>query len=108
MADKVKFGIATFDITGLNVGDYKFNVTYSGDDKYAALNRTVNIAVMYVFEVFAPDVVKYYNGPERFKVYVLLNDKGLAGKAVKITVNGITYERTTDANGTASIASVIV
>ncbi|WP_407421902.1 Ig-like domain repeat protein, partial [Methanobrevibacter sp.] len=97
-------GKATATISDLPSGNHTAAVTYSGDDKYAAVNRTVNIEVMYVFEVSAPDVVKYYNGPERFKVYVFLNDKGLAGETVKITVNGITYERTTDANGTASIA----
>lgn len=55
--------------------------------------------------VEAPDVTKYYHGPERFVVNVT-DSKGraLANKSVTITINGVTYNRTTNGNGTCSIA----
>ena len=60
-------------------------------------------------EIYAPDVTKYYNGSERFVVTV--NDyKGnpLANKSVRIDINNVNYTRTTDANGSASIALKLV
>ena len=53
----------------------------------------------------APDVEKYYKGSERFIVTVT-NCQGnpLANKTVNITINGVTYTRTSDENGTASMA----
>ena len=53
----------------------------------------------------APDVTKYFKGSERFVVTVT-DYKGylLANKSVGIVINGVKYERTTNANGTCSIA----
>ncbi|WP_188118097.1 DUF3344 domain-containing protein [Methanobrevibacter millerae] len=52
----------------------------------------------------APDVEKYYKGPERLVVYVTDNRGNvLANQSVNITINGVTYTRTTDENGTASM-----
>ena len=53
----------------------------------------------------APEVVKFYKGPERFIVTVTDNRGNvLANQSVGITINGVTYTRTTDENGTASMA----
>ena len=55
-------------------------------------------------EIQAPDVEKYYKGSERFVVTVV-NSLGnpVANQTVNITINGVTYTRTTNENGTASI-----
>lgn len=55
--------------------------------------------------VEAPDVIKYYKGPERFVVTV----KDYAGNpidnaTVKININGVNYTRTTGNDGQASMA----
>ena len=100
----VENGTASITVSGLTVGNHTAQVSYSGDDKYESANTTVTLEITDLFKVLAPDVVKYYHGSERFRVYVLMNGEGVADKAVNITVNGVTYERTTDANGTASIA----
>ena len=53
----------------------------------------------------APDVTKYYKGPERFVVTVTdCLGTPVANKTVSITINGVTYNRTTDEKGTASMA----
>ena len=52
-----------------------------------------------------PEVEKYYKGPERLVVYVTDNRGNvLANQSVNITINGVTYTRTSDENGTASMA----
>ena len=103
-AANVENGTASISIPDLKEGNYTAKVTYCGDDKYDPVSADVAIEVEDSFEVIAPDVVKYFSGPERFNVYVLDNGKGVAGEDVSITINGVTYIRTTDENGTASLA----
>ena len=81
-------------------------VNYLGDDKYNPANTTVEIIVnSNNIIIDAPDVVKYYGGPERFVVYVCDNHFiSLVNKSVTIVINGVTYNKTTDELGAASIA----
>ena len=55
--------------------------------------------------VDAPDVTKYYKGPERFVVSVKdYEGNPIANASVKITINGVDYDRKTGANGQTSVA----
>ncbi|WP_407379413.1 DUF3344 domain-containing protein, partial [Methanobrevibacter sp.] len=53
----------------------------------------------------APDVEKYFSAPDRFVVTVT-NNRGnaVSNQSVQILANGVTYNRTTNENGTTSIA----
>ena len=97
-------GKATLYIPPLDAGEYIVEITYSGDDNYTEANATALIKVFDEISVSAPDVIKYYKGNERFVVTVSRSDIPLSNKTVTITINGVTYTRTTDINGTASIA----
>ncbi|WP_296891165.1 hypothetical protein [uncultured Methanobrevibacter sp.] len=82
------------------------DVNYAGDDNYNNASTTVNITVNpNTVNIVAPDVSKYYGGPERFVVNVT-DSRGipLSNKNVTISINGRSYNRTTDENGTASLA----
>ena len=81
-------------------------VNYLGDDKYNPASTTINITVNPKSDVVvvADNVTKYYSGSERFVVKVYdceLNP--IANKTVNITINGVTYTKSTDENGTTSI-----
>jgi hypothetical protein len=56
--------------------------------------------------IVAENITKYYGGPESFivKIYNSKNKKPIANKTVKITINGITYNKTTNTKGIASLA----
>lgn len=54
--------------------------------------------------ITAPDVVKYYGGSERLSVLVESDGKPVSNQSVGITINGVTYNRVTNENGTASLA----
>ena len=103
----LKDGKASIVLPDLRVGTYTYTVKYSGDDKYNPTNNktTVTVNENKSIIISAPDVTKYYKGSERFVVSVTDN-KGnpLANKSVIININGKDYDRTTDANGTASMA----
>ena len=103
----VKNGKATITIPELAAGNYTIPVTYSGDDKYNSETKDVIITVEEdKFDIIsAPDVTKYFHGSERFVVTVTdYQGNPLANKSVIISINGISYTRSTNANGTASIA----
>jgi aerobic-type carbon monoxide dehydrogenase small subunit (CoxS/CutS family) len=104
---QVKDGKATIAIPELVAGDYTVPVTYSGDDKYNSLTKEVKVTVEEDKSdiISAPDVTKYYNGPERFVVTVTdYQGNPLANKTVTIYINGVKYTRTTNATGEASMA----
>ena len=52
----------------------------------------------------APELTKYYRGPERFVVTLTDDDNPLPNQQIHIVIKGATYTRTTDSSGQASIA----
>ena len=94
--------ISTEDIVP---GEYPVSVVYSGDDKYAAKNITDDVSIVGGIIVDAADIVKYFHGSERFVVNVTTADgKPVEGADIAITINGVTYKRVSNANGTTSLA----
>jgi len=89
------------------LGVNNVTVVYNGDDNYNASSITKTFTVNDIAEVIieAPGLEKYYGSSERFYVTVRdLDGKAIAGQLVFITINGRTYNRTTDVNGNASMA----
>ena len=91
-------------VKAVGEGNATVTVRFGGNDKYLPSNATITVTVRDALIVTAPDVVKYYGGPERFVVNVT-DSKGtpLSNKSVTIVINKVTYNRTTDENGIASI-----
>ena len=98
-------GTASAVLTNLPVGNTTVPITYSGDKRYTPNETNVTISVKDISDIIlAPDVTKYYHGPERFVVNVTdYLGNPIADKSVKITINGVTYTKTTDENGIASL-----
>ena len=69
------------------------------------LHQMIVVENNFFLKIDAPDVVKYFKGSERFVVNVKdYYDNPVVNKSVNITLNGVTYTRSTDENGTASMA----
>ena len=92
-------------VTAVGEGNATVTVSFGGNDKYLPSNATITVSVKNALIIKAPDVVKYYGGPERFVVNVT-DSKGtpLSNKSVFIVINKVKYNRTTDENGIASMA----
>ncbi len=98
-------GTVTIDLEGLDTGNYTASISYSGDNNYNALTKEFNITVEADKSdiISAPDVTKYYGGAERFVVTVTdYQTNPLANKSVTVVINGVSYTRKTNANGTTS------
>lgn len=103
----VKDGMASVTLYDLENGTYTVRTIYLGDDIY---NRTSVNAVTFIIgpskvKINAPDLTKYYMGPERFVVTLTdENDLPLANNALAIIINGQSYDRVTNDKGQSSIA----
>ncbi len=93
------------------VSDMKTNTTatiyYAGDDNYNSASTTVTITVKPKPDVniVAENLTKYYHGSERFVANIYDSELNpITNKSVNITINGVTYTRTTNINGTVSLA----
>ena len=97
-------GTAIIPDLELKPGKHNITVIY-GDDKYSPETITSIVDVENQLLIDAPAVVKYYSGSDRFYVYLEdMNGKKIANANITIKINGVTYSRTTDENGSASIA----
>lgn len=104
-------GVATVIVPGLEEGIYKVVTFYTGDDKYDSMivNGTITVNKNTETTLTMDDVVKYFNGTQRLVAKLVDGfGNGIANKTVYFTVNGKTYTRTTDANGSASMAINLV
>ena len=99
---KVTEGKATCTLNSLGAGIYYAVANYGGDANHnASVSNSVNFDVK--LDINAPDLTIYYHGPERFVVTVKDDNNPIVGKKVTIVLNGVPYNRTTDANGQVSM-----
>ena len=100
-------GVANVIIPGLGVGDYNITTTYSGDDKYDLMTKKGNITVIPNVNVNldVSDVEMFYHDGSRLVAKLTdFQGKPIVNATIYFSINGVNYARTTDANGTASIA----
>ena len=97
---------AKVNIHGLSVGDYNITTTYSGDAKYVSMTKKGNITVIPNMDVnlYVDDVVMIYHDGTRL-VAKLTDYQGrpIVNDIIYFTINGKTYAKTTDDNGTVSM-----
>ena len=99
-------GVANVIIPGLGVGDYNITTTYSGDAKYDLMTKKGNITVIPNVDVNldVDDVVMVYHDGTRLVAKLTdYQGKPIVNATIYFSINGVTYAKTTDANGTASI-----
>ena len=100
-------GVANVIIPGLGVGDYNITTTYSGDAKYDLMTKKGNITVIPNVNVNldVSDVEMFYHDGSRLVAKLTdFQGKPIVNATIYFNINGVNYARTTDANGTASIA----
>ncbi len=100
-------GVANVIIPGLGVGDYNITTTYSGDAKYDLMTKKGNITVIPNVDVNldVSDVEMFYHDGSRLVAKLTdYQGKPIVNATIYFNINGVNYARTTDANGTASIA----
>ncbi|MBR6025087.1 MAG: Ig-like domain repeat protein [Methanobrevibacter sp.] len=102
---KANNGIATLELSDLDYGSYNVESSFSSDcyqSAYAKASFTIDVIRT---NLDADNLVMYYHDKSRF--YVTLKDKNnnpLANQNITITLNGVKNKKTTDKDGSVSIA----
>ena len=88
---------------GLNTGKYSATIKFAGDSTYEAQQIKIDFSILPTIKSKA--ISKYYKGDTQYSATFLNgNGKPLANTYVKISINGKTYNRKTNANGIAYFA----
>jgi hypothetical protein len=99
-------GTAKAIFTSLPAGKYNITAIYSGDNKYAPANETAKFTVDINKNVnlnISDIVMIYKDGTRMVAVLTDYKSNPIANATVYFSINGVTYVRTTDVNGSASI-----
>ena len=99
-------GTAKVNIPGLGVGDYNITTTYSGDAKYVSMTKKGNITVIPNMDVnlYVDDVVMIYHDGTRLVAKLTdYQGRSIVNDIIYFIINGKTYAKTTDDNGTVSM-----
>ena len=94
-------GSVSIIISPLTPGEHNITTTYSGDNKYVLFteNDVLNVKSSIVLDV--DDVVMYYKDGSKLAAVLTNGGNPVANKTISFTINGVSYNRTTDGNGTA-------
>lgn len=99
-------GVASLNIN-LPIGDYPTSVKFEGDSSYSSITRNVTVHVTPKKSVglLATDFSKTYGEKKAVsvEVYENLGVVPITGKDLKFTINGVTYTRTSNNKGVASL-----
>ena len=99
-------GTANVIVSGLSAGDYNITTVYSGDAKYDSMTKKGNITVIPNVNVNldVSDVEMFYHDGTRLIAKLTdFQGKPIINATIYFSINGVTYAKTTDANGTASM-----
>ena len=99
-------GTANVIVSGLSAGDYNITTVYSGDAKYDSMTKKGNVTVIPNVNVNldVSDVEMFYHDGTRLIAKLTdFQGKPIVNATIYFSINGVTYAKTTDANGTASM-----
>jgi hypothetical protein len=103
---KVENATATLFIPQLCVGVHNITTTYNGDNKYDPMTKKGSITILPNDVILAADnvVMLYHDGTRLVAKLTDTFGKPLTNTVLFFTINGMMYNRTTDVNGSASMA----
>ena len=97
-------GSIALELDVKEVGAYEISMNYGGDEKYFASSAVGSVTVRKLNVSLTVSNVSYKTTATKTVTATLKDENGLpiAGKIISFTVNGKTYNATTNANGVAS------
>lgn len=92
-------GYASMGIS-LYAGSYSAIIQFPGDTYYYGVTLNIPVTInKRTTSLVANDLTKYYNSDDKFFVRLLSDGNPLTNKVVKMTINGVAYDKITDNKG---------
>ncbi len=86
----------------LPVGNYTLSAVFAGNADYPPVNATNKLTILST--ISGEDIVKIFkNGTQYYASFTDAHGNPLANTTVQFNINGVFYNRTTNANGTAKM-----
>ncbi len=97
----IKDGSAPFYFNNLGYGNFKMNITYNGDNRYASKSVTVdlNIGPLKPTWIYADSLVKYYSGSKQLIANLTGYYGPIANATMNVAIANKTYKCITDKDG---------
>ena len=92
----VNDGVANIKIPKLSGGNYKYSISYSGDEQYLPFTKTYQVSVKKVStSISSFDVSTVYNGG-KYLIATIKDENGnaLSGVSLSVNINGVKYLKT--------------
>ena len=94
-------GIASVKTAALAVGSYTVALSYAGNSAYSASSLSKKVKVL--SSLSGSDITAYYGPVSEYKVTFWKDYNALANTKVSFKIKGVTYTKTTDKNGVATL-----
>ena len=101
-----------YEILEVENGEINFNLTpqnseilviFNGNENYDSYSQVIKLTDLIDTNIIANDLTKYFHNSSTYQLTLVdSNGNPIANEIVKITINGVTYNRTTDENGLIS------
>ena len=101
---KITYGKGILELKDLDCSNYSANI-YLSLENYNSLNQSLQFTISYMNTyIISKDIIMYYKDGTRY-IVKLTDAKAnpLANQTVTISIHGMTYNRTTDKDGEASL-----
>lgn len=102
-AENIEDGKAVVEIDGLEPGDYKATLRYTGDEKYASINNATTFHLGQYKIDKNNDVDVTLGDYVVYTVHLTRDTQAMEGKKIKFIVNNKVYKAYTDRLGYASV-----
>jgi hypothetical protein len=98
-------GKASITVPNLASGSHNVVISYSGDDKYAPINKTTSISIPALIVKLSnnKNIKMLYTAGTKYSVRVTLDGKAVVGKIVTFKINGKKATAKTNKKGYASV-----
>ena len=97
-------GQSSYNLGRLDEGNYSFSAIYEGNDVFGKASSNGSFIVsdeIFIVNLTANDLEKYYGGAERLVVSTSLINKVLSGAKINVLINNKKYQVLTDDEGKA-------
>ena len=88
-------GKVSLSLTNLDNGNYVVNVDSDKYNTHSSSNFNIDVNI----NIVAGNFTTYYMSGSNYTITLMNNNESVSGKTLTITLNGVTYTRTTDADG---------
>ena len=101
---KITNGTGLYTTPELNPDNYTYHIIYDGDKLTKGIEKSGQFELKNNAQLDVKNLTKYYSSTDRLNMTLTQKNRPIANETIYITINGVTYKRTTNTEGKISMA----